>query len=90
MGRPLIDLTGKRFGSWTVLYRHSENYREPPYDPMWVCRCDCGETAVVHGHNLRYGNSTTCRKCRDKKRAEGVKAYFRAKAMEKGAANVCA
>jgi len=88
MARPLIDLTGKRFGSWTVLFRHSENCPSYPHGPMWVCRCDCGGVYIVHGHNLRYGHSTCCHNCRDEKRNDGRDAYYRAKAMEKGAANV--
>lgn len=83
MARQVIDLTGKRFGSWTVLYRYYENYTEPPHDPMWVCRCDCGETAIVHGGNLRYGKSTACRRCRTDKMTEGVKAYHRQNRMAK-------
>lgn len=89
MGKKLIDLTGKRFGEWTVLYRNPENYSAPSYDPMWVCRCDCGAVAVVHGGNLRYGKSTCCQKCRDGKLVDSARAYYRAKAMRKGAADVC-
>ena len=27
---------------------------------MWVCKCDCGNTKVINGNNLRQGKSTTC------------------------------
>lgn len=75
MGRTLIDLTGMRFGSWTVLYRDPDNTDSPPYMPMWVCRCDCGTVSTVIGNNLRYGKSTECTNCRDVKRNEGARRY---------------
>ena len=83
MARPVIDLTGKRFGSWTVLYRYSEHSKSWPHIPYWVCRCDCGFTDVVLGSNLRYGKSTACRRCRSDKMTEGVKAYHRQNRMAK-------
>ncbi len=70
----LIDLTGQRFGSWTVLYRDPEDYI-PNTDnyqkhSQWVCRCDCGRVATVLGSNLRQGHSKGCVYCHNKKRAE--------------------
>lgn len=84
MARRLIDLTGMRFGSWTVLYRDPDNTESPPYMPMWVCQCDCGTISSVVGNNLRYGKSTECTNCRDVKRADGRDRYFREKRMERG------
>lgn len=48
-----IDLTGRRFGHWTVL-RQSDR---PHY---WITRCDCGKTKITLGRTLRYGSSTNC------------------------------
>lgn len=46
------DLTGKRFGEWTVLkYKHGSN---------WLCRCSCGKEALVTTHNLLHGKSKSC------------------------------
>lgn len=54
------DLTGQRFGKWTVLERRgkasSGNYK-------WLCRCDCGTEREVDGNTLRNGSSTKCRHC---------------------------
>lgn len=56
-----IDLTGQRFGRWTVLYEG-----EPRYDKhgckhiRWHCRCDCGAERDVDGGNLRAGISKSC------------------------------
>lgn len=79
MSRQLIDLTGRRFGSWTVLRRYDENYTDDGYHtaPQWLCQCDCGEISVVIGNNLRQGKSTGCRKCREEKRLAGFREAHR-------------
>jgi hypothetical protein len=51
----IIDLTGQRFGKWTVLSLAKPNF--------WNCRCDCGTESVVSRGNLRSGGSTQCQKC---------------------------
>lgn len=48
----LVDLTGKRFGRWTVLKRLSGRY--------WKCRCDCGTETHVYNSSLISGVSTSC------------------------------
>ena len=55
MGR-LIDLKGKRFGSWTVLRKSKAKRRHA----FWICRCDCGVQRAVSGDSLRRGVSTNC------------------------------
>lgn len=52
-----IDLTGKRFGKLTVVAEHPER---KGHAIMWVCKCDCGNTKLINGNNLRQGKSTTC------------------------------
>ncbi len=56
----LIDLTGKKFGKWTVIskycYKNKKTY--------WLCKCECGAQSVVDGDSLRRGKSTGCIKCR--------------------------
>ena len=64
-----IDLTGKRFGRWTVIARKgSKMYGEPNASssfPLWLCRCDCGTEAIVMGENLKNGRSKSCGCLRD-------------------------
>ena len=56
-----IDLTGQRFGRWTVLERAS-NKTQPngKQKVMWKCRCDCGTIKNVPSVNLRNGESKSC------------------------------
>lgn len=88
MARPLIDLTGKRFGSWLVMHRCTEDYVSGDAQhrhsiPQWLCKCDCGEWGIVPGNNLRAGVSTSCPKCREDKRIAGVRESRRMKSYEK-------
>ena len=50
-------LEGMRFGKLTVLSEYPERKGKAI---MWVCKCDCGNTKVIYGNNLRRGLSTTC------------------------------
>lgn len=52
-----IDLTGKKFGKLTVIRRveNSENGAA-----KWECLCDCGNTKIVTGHNLRGSVTQSC------------------------------
>ena len=56
MGR-LIDLTGRRFGRWTVVAIHCERCEGRAF---WLCHCACGTERVVRGTDLRNGKSTGC------------------------------
>lgn len=60
MGR-LIDLTGKRFGRLIVIER-AENKILPSglKEPMWLCRCECGNSSVIRGAFLRTGHTKSC------------------------------
>lgn len=53
----LKDITGERFGKWTVLSR-AENNKEGR--AVWVCRCDCGTVRKVIGKTLISGKSSCC------------------------------
>jgi hypothetical protein len=55
----LINLVGKKFGRLLVQERVFEK-QEDIGKPRWKCKCDCGNTTVVVGADLRYGNSTSC------------------------------
>lgn len=45
----LLDLTGKQFGRWTVLYRDTTSKTV-----RWICRCECGTVRSVLRHNLKH------------------------------------
>ena len=53
------DLTGLRFGKWTVLkYAGKKSSKR-----MWLCRCDCGVQKQVQHYNLTEGHSKKCQQC---------------------------
>jgi len=56
MGR-LINLVGERFGMLTVVKRDGKNSSN---HVTWECVCDCGNTTVATGNNLRGGHSKSC------------------------------
>lgn len=56
MGK-LVDLTGKKFGSLTVVSRAENNKWKKS---RWNCLCDCGNTVTVLGSSLSYGETKSC------------------------------
>lgn len=52
-----IDLTGMRFGRFTVKQR-VENNKDGR--TMWLCVCDCGNERIVAGKSLRNGHTQSC------------------------------
>lgn len=52
-----IDLTGQKFGAWTVLDYDGVNKNG---QPSWLCRCECGVRKIVVGQTLRAGLSSSC------------------------------
>lgn len=56
------DLTGRRYGQWTVLERDwTKKTRDG--NIYWRCRCSCGVRLTVRGAFLRTGKSTKCKSC---------------------------
>lgn len=51
----LIDITGQRFGRWTVV-KHI--YGTKP--SKWLCRCDCGNVKEIRGADLKAGRTKSC------------------------------
>jgi hypothetical protein len=51
-----IDITGQKFGRWTVL----RFLRPTTGTTLWLCRCDCGSECEVSSGNLRRGGSLSC------------------------------
>lgn len=68
-GRKPVDLTGQRFGRWTVIKRAGshvcESYGCTTSFPLWLCRCDCGNEGIVIVENLKHGRSRSCGCLRD-------------------------
>jgi hypothetical protein len=52
------DITGNKFGRWTVINRTENKSSDGSF--YWLCRCDCGIEREVRGQNLRNGNSRMC------------------------------
>ena len=52
----LIDMTGKRFGKLLVLALGERRGTTP----LWVCKCDCGESLEASGSELRAGRYKSC------------------------------
>jgi hypothetical protein len=59
IGKTPIDLTGQRFGNWTVLKR-AETKR---YRSWWTCKCDCGLVKDVSQSSLRRRETRGCKSC---------------------------
>lgn len=51
------DLSGRRFGYWTVISFTRRNKTGMHY---WLCRCDCGTERDVLSAQLRTGGSKSC------------------------------
>ena len=53
------DLTGQRFGNWTVLYRTTNSSSNKV---RWVCQCDCEQQTIrpVEAKSLKSNTSTNC------------------------------
>ncbi|MCD7801304.1 MAG: transcriptional regulator [Clostridiales bacterium] len=62
---PTGDLTGRRFGSLTVVgpTEKRENRRI-----VWECRCDCGNTEYVQTQYLKDGSTKCCKTCQKENR----------------------
>ena len=52
----VIDLTGQRFGRWTVLCRAPSKKKMT----AWECRCECGTVRDVLAVHLCAGNTVSC------------------------------
>lgn len=55
------DLTGKRFGRWTVLGETVIKIKpDGHHRRYWVCRCDCGTVREVYQRALKNGKTVSC------------------------------
>lgn len=62
MAKETINLKGKQFGNWIVLY---EDGRNKCGQVLWRCRCTCGSEIEksITSQSLRFGTSRGCGKC---------------------------
>ena len=68
------DLTGQRFGRWTVIKEYGKNKQRCT---TWWCRCDCGNEGEVSGTNLTHGRSKSCGCLRNDKSSERLKEQWK-------------
>ena len=57
--RPIVALSGKRFGSLVVLGRGARLY-EYSTNACWLVRCDCGTEKTIYGPSLKRGRARSC------------------------------
>jgi len=55
----LIDIVGKQFGRLIVISRAGSTINKSP-QPLWKCKCICGEEAIIRGISLRRGDTQSC------------------------------
>lgn len=55
--KPIINLTGQKFGYLTVL---REVGRHRTGQVLWECLCDCGNLTRLPGQRLRVGMTKSC------------------------------
>ncbi len=67
-GNRFKDLTGKRFGKWTVI-AEATNHPSARY-VYWLCLCECGTEKPVRGTMLTANRSNSCNRC--SKRQHGM------------------
>lgn len=55
------NLTGKKFGRWTVLKLSHIKRRSGGGDAIyWLCECECGTIKPVDEYHLNHGTSKSC------------------------------
>jgi hypothetical protein len=54
------DISGQKFGKWTVVSRAPKSLRKNSTPAMWNVRCECGTESVVSGPDLRSGRTKGC------------------------------
>ena len=55
-----INLMGQQFGRAFVIDRADNKGVGKFQQAMWICQCDCGNTFITSGHNLRCGDTKSC------------------------------
>lgn len=55
--REVLDLTGIKYGRWTVLSRERSAKHG---QSLWKCVCDCGNIKIITGAVIKSGESKSC------------------------------
>jgi len=55
---PVVDMTGKKKGSWTFLLCLTPG--KGMTETRYIMRCDCGHTQEMQIHNILSGESESC------------------------------
>lgn len=66
------DLSGMKFGLWTVLHRDKE---ATTVAPRYICRCECGTIKSVDKYSLKNGTSWHCGCQTEKVRKQAAEKY---------------
>lgn len=56
----IIDLTGQKFGKYTVLKRDETKPKGKTCKVYWICQCDCGNIKSVRADHLKSGKTLSC------------------------------
>lgn len=56
MAKIKTDLTDKKFNKLKVIKRVANQ----GIQPMWLCKCDCGQYTIVRGHHIKTGHTKSC------------------------------
>lgn len=54
------EMTGKKFGKWTVLSRTRRKQPNGKYTYLATCQCECGTIKDIVVNHLRNGRSRSC------------------------------
>lgn len=57
-GRKIIDLTGQRIEHFVIIGKTEKTYKGK--QPIWKCRCDCGQEFEKPSKYLKYGRTIDC------------------------------
>ena len=60
MGRPVCDLTNKKFGKLTVISRDLSKPTGAGKSAYWICQCDCGNICSIRSDKLKNGITQSC------------------------------
>ena len=59
MGRKYLDITGRKFGLLTALFRtKAQDKNNKTY--VWTCKCQCGNLTRVRLNSLTSGVTRSC------------------------------
>lgn len=53
----VLDLAGNRFGMLVAIERAGKTKND---NALWLCLCDCGNTAIANATSLRKGDTVSC------------------------------